>query len=628
MSTPPSSRSWPVSTYDLSTSRRHGDQIHIDHPNDLGTTPASGASSERARLARFRALYIDRSMHAAATRPGVRHSLFRRFSPEPFLAQCRAKSCFHRDALADAPATLVSAQAPVLNDTRRDSGGDGVKHFVARARAAAAETEDLYGAAVAADIRLGFSRAFGLDAPAAMPSVVEACSAEDDAMSVGGDEDTLFIVISYRHTTAKLGRILNIDAARWPRVRDSIHRLCKTAGVRRFRVWTDQILSSRKPVGDLRWVSSGVLPYAVYPVLYIAREVGEGGGGSGVVDGHDDAGTAGEAANAAVQASVSDDLQRMWIAVEHFAASLGQGVIHVGDALGDDALPPEWPTTYITVAQQGGGVAAETWMIGLGVAGHGVVRRVAGAVMCGLARVKDVSWVSDAHDLIDWASTISSSFLFRDLVHSFDCADCKMPLGYTSGHRIMALISSCAPYSPALLGAGTGAEQFLPRLNLPAVSLRINSRSWDGFREWIPESCLWGTEADERKITRSLVTSNTQALLFSDGSLRALVVLQFKMLREGGESAVLAYLLVGVSNLVASRLHGDVNWSKRFWPSDPGRMVAAFGKIVLNTADKKAVQDLAYIVGASSGIDYNDICSAPLIQVLDMKCVRWGERAN
>lgn len=623
MSIPPSSPSWPVSTYHLSTSPRDGPQVHIHHPNHLGTTAASGSSSERARLARFRVPYIDQPLHAAATRRGLRHFLFRRLSSRAFLAQCRAKTCFHRDALALAPAaTHRFAPAPASDDARRG----GVEHFVACARAAAAETERLYGAAVAADIRLGFSRPFAPGLPVEMPTVADACSLEDEAMSVAGDTDTLFIVISYKHTTPKQGRILNIDAARWPRVRDSIRRLCVAAGVERFRVWTDQILSSRKPGGNLRWVSSGVLPYAVYPVLYIAREVGEdGGGGRGVVDGQG-AGAGEAAANAAVQASVSDDLGRMWIAVEHFAASLGHGVIHVGDALDDDALPSEWPTTYITVAEEDG-VAAETWMIGLGVAGHGVVRRVAGAVMCGLARVKHVSWVSDAHDLIDWASTISSSFLFRDLVHSFDCADCKLPLGYNSGHRIMALISSCAPYSPAV-GAGTGTEQFLPRLNLPAVSLRINSRSWDGFREWIPESCLWGTEGDERKSTRSLVTANTQALLFSDGSLRAVVVLQFKMPQEDGESAVLAYLLVGVTNVVGSRLHGDVNWSKRFWPSDPGRMVRAFDKIVFNAADKKAVKDLALIVGASSGMDYNDICSAPCIQVLDMKCVRWGEKVK
>lgn len=637
---PTSSPGWPVSTYELSAGGVAGAEaeIYIAHPNHLGESDATGAVSEQARLRRFRASYITEAMHDAATRRGPLRYLFRRATDPLILARCREKSCFRRDTFSkrNRPRPPPTSHAPFPTPV------DGVPYTVARSRVAAADAAANLDSALAADVLRGFSRPYAPTDAAltSLPTVTEAfspLSAPSSSPTAVCDtcepaDDELLLVISYRHTTAKEGRILNIAPECWPPVLATITCLCADAGVSRFRLWTDQILSSRKPPGELRWVSCGVLPYAMYPVLYVPRGATRVAGAEGVDDGACGGNggalsveeSARDPGNLEVQVSVADDLQRMWIAVEHLAAGMGQGILHAGDALDEDYLPREWPSRYITIGPETGAVVA-SWMVGGLLPADRVLRRVAGAIMCGLLRTKGLSWASDAHDIIDWASTIASSDLYLDIAHSFDCADCKRPFGYTGEHRLRSVMSSCISFEP-VDGDEDNDNVLHPRLDVPAVCLSFKGSSWDGFREWIPESCLWGFARDESKSDRSFLTRNTQALLFSDGSVRAIAVLQLSFPYRKKGIVSLAHLLVGLTTTSpASRHHGEVNWSKRFWPVQPAAVAESFRLIVQNPADRNAVEDLAVIVGASSGLDYNDLSDAADVSVIDMDRVRWGD---
>lgn len=567
-----------VSFYSKQT-RNNECEFHVDHPNHLGTSVETGQAAEKARLTRSRAPFISKEFHLAALgKCDLRSTFFRLRTSKSFLQQCRDKQCFRRDAkrVEPPPKPLPIHEAD-----------DSIRYFMHSSAVAVKNAADVYGQLMMDDVQLGFTSSFAVSAQIPdLPFVANVSSS-----SPGPPEaSVLSLVLSYRHSTTKKGRILNIEPERWPSLLETVRMLCRKARCTHFRLWTDQMLSSRKPEGSLRWVSSGILPYTMHPVLYIP----------------------------VTTSSISADLRRMWISIEHLVASLGQGIIHPGPPLPTESLPLEWLTMHTEVES---GDTRATWMTGLNLPAHAVVRRLCGAIMCGLVRQKELSWASDAHDIIDWASLISSSLLFRDVSHTFDCEDCRSPDGFTSGHRLMCITSSALHFDPELPDAHTSESH--PRLDVPLVRVNVEGRSWDGFREWVPESCLWGAAVDDLRSTRRFFERRTKCIATSDGSDRAVAVLQ--MCLEIPNSSMLygAHLLVGLAECRKNCHVGEVAWSKRFWPVHPHQMWSVFNRLYLNNGDAEALSDMAIIIGASSGLDYTDIANATEVTNVNLKLVKW-----
>lgn len=558
----------------------HGEfQFHVDHPNNLGTSIETGEEAEKARLTRSRAHFISEDMHVAALRKrGMRLSLFQCMDNTSFLQRCRDKKCFRRDAIDVAPAPPPS---------RNPEPSDSIRFFVQSSAIAVKIAADIYGKMTMADIELGFTCLFAAtDHIPDLPCVADVSFASPRPPDVS----VLSLVVSYRHSTPKNGRILNIEPERWSHLLETIAMLCRTAECSHFRIWTDQMLSSRKPEGSLRWVSSGILPYTMHPVLYVPDTV----------------------------SAISADLQRMWISIEHLVASLGQGIIHAGPPLPRADLPLEWLTLYTELESEG---IHATWMAGLNLPPHSVVRRLCGAIMCGLVRQKQLSWASDAHEIVDWATLISSSLLFRDIGHTFDCADCRTPEGFTSGNRLMCITSSALRFDSA--SADDDISESHPRLDVPLVRFNLEGRSWDGFREWAPESCLWGADVDDLRSTRQHFLRRTKCIALSDGTDRAVAVLQYCDEIENSSLLNVAHLLVGLVDCRRNGRVGKAMWSKRFWAVHPHRMWENFNRLYGDSGDEDALVDMADIIGASSGLDYRNIAEATDIFNVNLRRVKW-----
>lgn len=590
---------WTLSTYVLSSGSKPSPlSIHICHPNELGTNLDKGSAAERARLARSRHRYVSHDMYIAANRPACLPPfapIIRLTMNKQLRERSRQKTCFRRDE----PDVSV---LPPLRAPPPPGPGKEVSFYLECAANAANHAEQLYGAAVASDIDLGFSRAFRIDEDAfsELPRVVDAVCEGEVSLE---REQALSIVISYRHTVQKSGRILNIRPDDWGPVLDTIKVVCQRAGYSWIRLWTDQILSYRKPAGALRWVSSGILPYMIHPVLFIWRKAN---------------------AEQRPHILVREDLRRMWISIEHLCASLGQGIIHCGDALGEDELPLEWPTTYISI-QSPSRTSPVTWMIGHALPIHLVIRKVCGAIMCGLVRNKQLSWVEDAQDIIDWACSIVSTVSKNDISHSYECEDCKRPSGYTSGHRFSAILSSSVIIDPLGGRIQSTIQENHPRLDVPALKLSLHGRSWDGFREWIPESAIWGNELDQIQSTRKRFLRLTDGLVTSPGGVRAIAILQFRTADGAGEKGyIAAHMLVGLETSRESRYVGKVEWTKRFWPVNPLRMYLCYMRLLRDNGDDEALRELGDIVGASSGLDYRDIARARDVESVVMDRVHWS----
>lgn len=205
---------WTVSQYALLSVERGRVMVHVQHPNEMGTTDETGLSTEKERLARFRGRYISSELHEAAIRRkrGVAATLFRCFSGSDFLESCRNKTCFRSE---DLNIELPPQKQPVhINN--------GVRHAVLRSEAACSAAIELYGQELMNGIELGFSRRFRLNELRASAGkellYIEDALSKQTHDSFLVSDSTLSIVISDRHTTRKLGRMLNIPTEEWPGV--------------------------------------------------------------------------------------------------------------------------------------------------------------------------------------------------------------------------------------------------------------------------------------------------------------------------------------------------------------------------------------------------------------------------
>lgn len=577
---------WTVSSYCLDTNG-DTDELHLEHPNGLGMTEETGLEVERSRYGRFRSVYVSRDMHDAALGKsrGLRAFFLRRILKGEVGEQCRKKTCFRREGLGD--------ELPLPSYTAVNFPEDSFKSHLLRCGASVHSAAQFYGTELFNDLQLGFTRQVSIDERIVQPPLLSEMLSSDcgaDA-SVDFSGHVLPLVISYRHTTGKEGRILNIKNNEWHDLHNTIVALCRASGYTAFRLWTDQMLSSKKPGETLRWVSCGILPYAVYPVVYIRSS------------------------------NMYEELRRMWISVEHITAGLGHGIIHSGRALAIERLPREWSRSYIEIED---GCRSVTWNTGIGMQLHQVLRRLCGIIMCGFVRNKIVSWARDAQDIIEWASAMSSTVIQKDLWHTFTCEDCRRPLGYTSTYRLMTLLSSSAPLFPENPGHVWNDTSPIP--DVPAIQMTVNHGTWDGFREWVPESCLWGSsmkDQDNLQQTKNKVLRNTKTIVLSDGGPRAVAVLQHEHRLDCDEAVFPAYMLVGLTTTTRTRYIGRVAWSKRFWPVQPYQMWVDFHKVYRDQSDREALSSIADIIGASSGLDYRNISEASEVRTLNIQKVKW-----
>lgn len=640
-----------VSDWALSVYRLTSDIVHIEHPNGLGVTQNTGLAAEALRFRRFRCVYISRQMHQIAMHDihGPNAFVFRRIAASDFLTLCRRKRCFRREFLPPRPSAISPAglaTPPQFSMPQRASSASvpPAVSFIRRSNAAVRDAADLYGEALMADIHLGFTRLISVTEPLhqlpsleqmiANPAAAPILSQPPSSLSSHLDADVLSLVVSYRHVTPASGRLLNILPSQWPHVLATIHALCRHVGVTFFRLWTDQMLAVRAPSGTMRWTSAALLPYTLYPVLYVVPDE-----------------------NAPSPAA---DLSRMWIAIEHLAASFGHGLIHSGNVLSDRRLPKEWPTAYVSIVRTldsaapirkrpsirrdlfAGSTATDnddtdleyrdrkhvvaTWVMSSRLDMPQVVRKLVGVLMSGFVRNKSVRFAHDGQAIVEWASVIASSVTYGDIGHTYTCDDCRKSLGFAADVRILTLLGSALTIVP-MSGSVCTDNQTHPKINVPAVRLTINSRSWDGVREWLPECCLWGAEEDERNDTWRSVLSHTKAIVVSNGAgpnSRSLAILQLTLSDSSeGNRLLVAYMLVGVDCYAKSRYVGTVDWSKRFWPTDPLRMWNLYEALHDNTDDHDSLLSLAFIIATSTGIDYTDIANAQEVTKINLRRVKW-----
>lgn len=694
---------WDESIYRLSL-----DVVHIEHPNALGTTDDTGLSAEALRFRRFRCVYISRAMHSSAKRDlggGPSSFMFRHIANSDFLALCRRKRCFRREFLPPRPPTSNStsnqtttsssaAAAAVAAAAAHRSGYFAVYGrtsksssswmngyatdplpiiaFLNRALDALRQAHVQYGDALMADVHLGFSRPISLDESfPRVPSIrqilarpaVRPCLARPDSGAV------LLLAVSYRHVPIPRSnnsnrsnhvflpnppntvrdRAINISDAQWRATLRAARALCRHVGASAFRLWTDRLLAARAPPGTMRWATASILPFTLFPVLYIPP-----------LD----------------HTAVINDLRRMWLSVEHLAASFGHGIIVAGPPLPDDLRPPEWPPSFhiipppldddhapqntsnsrasgtprpealgSTLGRKNANVQhdmrlpAATWIGSARLDVVYVVRRVVGAIMSGLLRNKEVRFAHDAQALIEWASVLSSSVTYGDIAHTFTCDDCRKSMGFSTDIRVITLLSSAltvapiitAPTSPAATFSNPSGNNVVvaadndayPRVSVPALRLSLNGRSWHGLREWVPEACVWGAIEDECDDTIRSVADHTKALLTSDGGSSAIAVLQLSVPDTAPDRFLVAYMLVGLSCAGRSRYHASVDWTKRFWPVEPFRMWTLFEALCRDTSDRDALASMAIIIGASSGIEYSEISNAYEVSRINLRRVRW-----
>lgn len=650
---PSLSSDWALSVYRLTA-----DLIHIEHPNGLGVTESTGLAAETLRFRRFRCVYISRQMHQIAMHDlhGPNAFVFRRLAGSDFLTLCRRKRCFRREFLPPRSSSSSNSglsPSSYLPSSLRTSTSTVLPavSFLKKSLSALRDAISLYGDALMADVHLGFTRVIDLSEqlselpflddmiahPSATP-IVPANPIRSDSPTL--DVPVLSLVVSYRHVTASAGRLLNILPRQWPRLLATIHALCNHVGVSQFRLWTDQMLAVRPPSGTMRWTSAALLPYTVYPVLYVLPD--------------DDA------------PSPASDLSRMWIASEHLAAAFGHGLIHAGGILPESKLPKEWPSSFVAIGGSNDGIrdasrhlkrrnlesdpfyssseAADdhgshdrdrkgviaTWVAASRLDMVLVVRKLVGVLLCGFVRNKSVRFAHDGQALVEWASVIASSVTYGDIGHTFSCDDCRKGLGFPADVRVLTLLGSALTIVPMSVGVLTDNETHA-RINVPAVRVTLNGRMWDGVREWLPECCLWGAEEDERNETWRSVLSHTKAILASNGpgpNARSLAILQLTLADPGHDGLLVAYMLVGVTCYGKSRFVGAVDWCKRFWPVDPLRMWNLYEALYDNLSDHDALLSMAFIIAASTGVDYTDIANAHEVTKINLRRVRWGWFTN
>lgn len=516
--------------------------VDIQHPNWLGTSEKTSGRHENDRLLRLCSRYIFRDL-ATREQKSRRVRIFQKNAPATLLKECQEKTCFERDEILTGPNPGLEEeiQKALKEPVHKVTMSSMVERSYRQLNQAfSSETSD---AIVVRDIFLGFSRNFSIsELHFTLPTVDNAVSDSSSSTDVQvNDANVLRIVISYRDTTAKNGYILNIETTFWPSVLATIAHLCSTTGHSHFALWTDQILSRRKPSAAMRWVSSGVLPYMMFPVVYVMRSVKQ----------------------------LKLDLKRMWISVEHLAAALCHGIIHCGPPLESEQLPFEWSIVSDTDQSSDDGTQL-TWMFGMGCQLKAAVTKLASVIMCGMVRNKAMSWMSDAQDLIDWACSVSSTSLRSGFLHTFTCEECMYPRGYNHTHRYAAIINSCARIVTHLpvdsKGRDVDVDNLLvnsahPRFDVPALIFNYLGRKWDGTREWVAESCLWGSGEDDTLWVKKKDVMRKMKVLVplnekrkGPGQGRSVAVIQFceridskyVPISLGSHVVMVGYLLVGL----------------------------------------------------------------------------------
>lgn len=410
------------------------------------------------------------------------------------------------------------------------------------------------------------------------------------------------LAVSYRHTTATGDRMLNISNGEWRRLLTLVHAACRSVGVTCFRLWTDQMLSARTPPGTLRWTCAALLPYTLYPSVYLPGPEGE-----------------------------ARDLTRLWLSVERLCASYAHGVI------ASASCPP---SGEVTGCGKRRGVA---WTPGMRLEMPAAVRKVCGMLLCGFVRDKVVRFPHDGQALLELASTLCSSVAFGDIGHTFDCKDCARALGFSNDARVLAILSTCdsirvsaGPFAATARHRGSTSAIGISHGNgnrhntdvtvligVPAIRMCLEGRTWHGMREWIPECCAWGAAEDERIDTWRSMIDNTKCIQICDGTPRTLCILQLAVGDVGPGRELVGYMVVEVVLSGRSKHVGRVDWSMRFWPRDTLRMWRAFEALYQDGGNRDALAAVVDMVGAACRMDFSGLCEGVEISRANLRKVRW-----
>jgi hypothetical protein len=575
---------WSVSTIESKRDPHNEGLLHVRvvHPNDHESLDGDGGRArEQTRLGRKQATYIYEEMRDAITREkptGLKGFLFRRSCPERLANLCVEKRCFRRElALAMDKAIEVHPEVCYPASVDKELGAMFTK--------LASDNLDRLGSNLGKDVLAGCSRPFPSHEMLRSDHDLRVFAASRSTSALDPASMITFAV-SYRHKTPKQGLICNLDV---PDLVDLINQaavLSSMMGFSYFRLWTDQILSSRKPDGHLKWVSSGIFPYAIFPVLYYGAEDG------------------------------LEDSTRLWLSIEHIAASACAGLIPVARQGKSYPILPDWTGTIIEDTSRRMRV-----FLGLTLNIFASMRKISAVIMLGLSRAKALSWPADRQDLLDWADLVTGGASYRDLEHTFSCEDCLLAAGYTAGHRMSALLSSCQVVDVSNVDCSTNCAS--PRLSVPSLFLARDGRCWDGFREWVPEAALWGSQREKDIDMRAILRDNTNVCLWCGIGERGVAICNFTW-KLPNQQVAACFMAVGLDSLRPDQpYYGHVLWTKRFWSVKPLRTLQIMKNARSRSATAMERAECANILSASTSLHPDDFINARHVVGLVYRRIRW-----
>jgi hypothetical protein len=548
---------WSVTTIESKHDARRDGLLYVKviHPNDHESPDGDGGKAkEQMRLERKQSTYIYKEMHDAITREkptGFKGYLFRRNCPKRLARLCVEKRCFRREHALEIE---VASEEPAKIFCPTDVDGELGAMFTDLS----SRNLERLGPNLSEDILAGCSCPFPSQAVFTPDRDLRVTAASRKMQSMD-QTSTITFAVSYRHKTAKNGLICNLEVPDLLDLMNEAAVLSKMMGFSAFRLWTDQILSSRKPDGHLKWVSSGVFPYSIFPVLYYGAE-----------DGLEDSG-------------------RLWLSIEHIAASTGAGLIPIGRRGASYPILSDWTGTYVRDTSRRFRVYS-----GLTLNIFACMRKISAVIMLGLTRTKALSWPADRQDLLDWADVVTAGATYRDLEHTLSCEDCLKAVGYTAGHRMSALLSSCQVVAVDSAEYSTNSNS--QRLSVPSLSLAMDGRCWDGFREWVPEAALWGCQQERDVEMRAMLKENTKVRLWRGLAARGVAICYFTWELPRGHVGA-CFMAVGLDSLRPGKPHhGHVIWTKRFWSVQPLRILQLLENASSNNTAAKEKAECADLI--------------------------------
>lgn len=328
----------------------------------------------------------------------------------------------------------------------------------------------------------------------------------DNMESFVNDQTFMAYTLSYRHVHWQIRnpRGATMNEAQWERLRAELFHISSWSRVDKFVLWIDQILHCSKSLSEgVNWVTKGLLPYVVLPVLYI-----------GGPDERND----------------KDSMRRLWPAIERYAALTSGGI----------ALR---------------GTMRRTAVIGADIHLAPSLSWIASRIIAGTFNGCELSWTKD------YLSFREVSLHILRASEPIGCVNEFLKLSSDQQDVTYELVSTFQAFEYSRDDINLSSTNH--PISFPGTYLAVgrittamtDSGRWHGLREWVQYKWDDGVLPDETADELKGVVKNTHWGLYLDntnkrhiyavgvvsrqGELRAMGVAHLKGVTEDGSASVL-----------------------------------------------------------------------------------------